>query len=100
MRAALPSQPDKKAQLLQDPGGRQGTTPPLAATASGLPSAATASGLAEAAAASEVENMKFEEIPLHIPGESPVEIQGESLIHVPPSERESDEHESPKTAVY
>ena len=70
MRAALPSLPDKKEQPLQDPGERQGTTPPPAAKASGLPSAATASALAAAAPAIDVENMKFEDIPLHIPGET------------------------------
>ena len=83
----------KEGAAAAGPGRAAGDDSTLAATASGLPSAATASGLAEAAAASEVENMKFEEIPLHIPGESPVEIQGESLIHVPPSERASDEDE-------
>ena len=60
MRAALPSLPDKREQPVQDPGERQGTTPPLAATASGLPSAATASGLVKPAAASKVESMKVE----------------------------------------
>ena len=77
LKEGLPDLRRQKVQPLQDSGLVK------EAAASGLPSAATASGLAEAAAASEVENMKFEEIPLHTPGESPVEIQGEGLINFP-----------------
>ena len=78
LKAGLPNLRRQTVQPLQDSGLVK------EAAASGLPSAATASGLAKPAAASKVENMKVEEVPLHITGESSVEIpasEGESAAH-------------------
>ena len=87
LKEGLPDLRRQKVQPLQDSGLVK------EAAASGLPSAATVSGLAAAAPAIDVENMKFEDMPLDIPGEN-LKYDVENIVDIPASEGVSAAHAS------